>query len=154
MALLVDSKYNNGLPADLTGAEGSRKAINHGLKGLQITISGWTAEALKMCMPATVFSRSTESHTQDKVSMGTIAARDCRRVIELTEQVVAGMLIAVRQALVLRIKQGEQLNVSESTDDFLRRVSRDVEEITEDVFLEPILRKVLQSIGEMPHEIY
>lgn len=57
MAILVDTKYNNGLPADLTGATRSRQAINHGLKGLQITMSGWTAEALKMCMPATVFSR-------------------------------------------------------------------------------------------------
>lgn len=57
MALLVDTKFNNGLPADLTGAVGPRKAVNHGLKGLQITMSGWTAEALKMCMPATVFSR-------------------------------------------------------------------------------------------------
>lgn len=57
MAILVDTKYNNGLPADLTGTTGPRQAINHGLKGLQITMSGWTAEALKMCMPATVFSR-------------------------------------------------------------------------------------------------
>lgn len=57
MATLVDTKYSNGLPADLTGSTGSRTAINHGLKGLQITMSGWTAEALKMCMPATVFSR-------------------------------------------------------------------------------------------------
>ena len=40
-------------------------------------------------MPASVFSRSTECHNQDKVSMGTIAARDCLRVLELTEQVVA-----------------------------------------------------------------
>lgn len=57
MATLVDAKYSNGLPADLSAATGSRKAINHGLKGLQVTMSGWTAEALKMCMPATVFSR-------------------------------------------------------------------------------------------------
>ena len=53
-------------------------------------------------MPASVFSRSTECHNQDKVSMGTIAARDCLRVLELTEQVVAAMLIAARQGVVLR----------------------------------------------------
>lgn len=57
MATLVDTKYSNGLPSGLSGAIGSRKAINNGLKGLHITISGWTAEALKLCMPATVFSR-------------------------------------------------------------------------------------------------
>ena len=34
MALLVDSRYNNGLPANLSGAHGPRAAINHGLKGV------------------------------------------------------------------------------------------------------------------------
>lgn len=98
--------------------------------------------------------RSTESHTQDKVSMGTIAARDCRRVIELTEQVAAGMLIALRQALAMRVKQGELLNISESTNDFLKNVSNDVEEFIDDVFLEPILRKVICRIKDMPYTIY
>ena len=94
MALLVDPKYNGGLPANLTGAVPPRDRINHGLKALQISVSAWTAEALKLTMPASVFSRSTESHNQDKVSMGTIAARDCVRVLELTEQVAAALLIA------------------------------------------------------------
>jgi histidine ammonia-lyase len=99
MALLVDSRYNHGLPANLSGATGPRAAINHGLKALQISASAWTAEALKLTMPASVFSRSTECHNQDKVSMGTIAARDCLRVLELTEQVVAALLITVRQGV-------------------------------------------------------
>ena len=53
-------------------------------------------------MPASVFSRSTESHNQDKVSMGTIAARDCLRVLELGETVAAIALLAACQALDLR----------------------------------------------------
>ena len=53
-------------------------------------------------MPASVFSRSTESHNQDKVSMGSIAARDCLRVIELVEQVAAIVLLAGCQAVDLR----------------------------------------------------
>lgn len=86
--------------------------------------------------------------------MGTIAARDCRRVIELTEQVFAGMLIALRQALALRVKQGEQINISESASHFLKMVSKDVDEFTEDVFLEPILRNLIHSIDNMSHTIY
>src|SRR5471032_3301426 len=105
MALLVDSRYNHGLPPNLSGAEGPRASINHGLKALQISASAWTAEALKQTMPASVFSRSTECHNQDKVSMGTIAARDCLRVLELTEQVCAAMLIAARQGVALRCAQ-------------------------------------------------
>jgi histidine ammonia-lyase len=53
-------------------------------------------------MPASAFSRSTESHNQDKVSMGTIAARDCRRILDLTETVAAIALLAACQALDLR----------------------------------------------------
>lgn len=108
LALLVDARYSHGLPANLSAATGPRAAINHGLKALQISVSAWTAEALKNTLPASVFSRSTECHNQDKVSMGTIAARDCLRVIELTEQVVAGMLIAARQAVALRQRVGLQ----------------------------------------------
>ena len=103
LALLVDTRYNHGLPANLSGATGPRAAINHGLKALQISVSAWTAEALKQTMPASVFSRSTECHNQDKVSMGTIAARDCLRVLELTEQVCAALLVAARQGLALRV---------------------------------------------------
>jgi histidine ammonia-lyase len=104
MALLVDARFNHGLPANLSGMQGPRAAINHGLKALQISVSAWTAEALKLTMPASVFSRSTECHNQDKVSMGTIAARDCLRVLELTEQVAAALLVAVRQGMWLRCR--------------------------------------------------
>ena len=102
MAQLMDPKFNQGLPANLSGAEASQAMINHGFKAVQIGVSAWTAEALKLTMPASVFSRSTECHNQDKVSMGTIAARDCLRVLELTEQVAAALLLACVQGVELR----------------------------------------------------
>jgi histidine ammonia-lyase len=106
LALLVDANFNHGLPSNLSGAEGERAPLNHGLKAVQIAVSAWTAEALKLTMPASVFSRSTECHNQDKVSMGTIAARDALRVTELTEQVAAACLFAACQALALRERAG------------------------------------------------
>ena len=112
LALLVDTRYNHGLPANLSGADGPRAAINHGLKALQISVSAWTAEALKQTMPASVFSRSTECHNQDKVSMGTIAARDCLRVLELAEQVAAAMLVAARQGVELRRRADPQAQLT------------------------------------------
>lgn len=39
--------------------------------------------------------------------MGTIAARDCLRVLELVEQIVASSLIIANQACYLRIRKGE-----------------------------------------------
>jgi histidine ammonia-lyase len=106
LALLVDEKYNRGLPPNLSGSGGDY-SLSHGFKAVQIGASAWTAEALKTTMPASVFSRSTECHNQDKVSMGTIAARDCVRALELTEQVAAALLLADTQALRLRLSAGE-----------------------------------------------
>lgn len=107
IALMVDTKFNHGLPANLSGAQGERSTINHGFKAVQIGASAWTAEALKLTLPASIFSRSTECHNQDKVSMGTIAARDCLRVLQLTEQVASAALLVSCQGLELRTRQKE-----------------------------------------------
>ena len=61
-----------------------------------------TAEAMNLSAPASIHSRSTEAHNQDKVSMGTIAARDARSIVELAEPIAAIHLIASCQALELR----------------------------------------------------
>lgn len=154
MALLVDSRYNHGLPANLSGMEGPRSAINHGLKALQISSSAWTAEALKLTMPASVFSRSTECHNQDKVSMGTIAARDCLRVLELTEQVVAALLITVRQGVWLRRRVNPELVLEPSLVQMMEVLGADVAAIQEDRRLEPDLRLLLERIRLQAWNLY
>ena len=136
MALLVDSRYSNGLPANLSGVVGPRAAINHGLKALQISASAWSAEALKLTMPASVFSRSTECHNQDKVSMGTIAARDCLRVLELTEQVAAALLITVRQGAWLRCRLNPSAAPSPALQQMLDALGADIAVVEEDRALE------------------
>jgi histidine ammonia-lyase len=154
MALLVDSRYNNGLPSNLSGAQGPRAAINHGLKALQISASAWTAEALKLTMPASVFSRSTECHNQDKVSMGTIAARDCLRVLELTEQVVAALLITVRQGVALRCRVQPDAAPHAPLADMMAALGGDIELVAEDRRLEPELRVLLQRIRDQAWNLY
>jgi len=105
LMLLCSPETSDGLPADLVakraGANGS-SVDHHGFKAMQITSSALAAEALKLTIPASAFSRSTESHNQDKVSMGTIAARDCLRILELSETVAAIALLAGCQAADLR----------------------------------------------------
>lgn len=139
LAQLCDTKFNHGLPANLSGAVGERAPINHGFKAVQIAVSAWTAEALKLTMPASVFSRSTECHNQDKVSMGTIAARDCGRVLELTEQVVAACLIAYAQAVRLREQQGGHVEMSEPARAMLEDVRDLCAPVQEDRPLQPDL---------------
>jgi histidine ammonia-lyase/phenylalanine ammonia-lyase len=105
LELLVDEKFSAGLTPNLIprfDPDGPEAGLHHGFKGMQLCCSAMTAEALKLSNPATVHSRSTECHNQDKVSMGAIAARDARSIVELAEQVAAIHLIAVSQALELR----------------------------------------------------
>ncbi|WP_432464549.1 HAL/PAL/TAL family ammonia-lyase [Agarivorans sp. QJM3NY_33] len=156
LAQLCDYKFNNGLPYNLSGARDERSAINHGFKAVQIGVSAWTAEALKNTMPASVFSRSTESHNQDKVSMGTIASRDCRRVIELSEQVAIASLYAAVQGIDLRIQQ-QQLSL-DSLSPALRSSYDQVRtlfpRLEEDRPLEHELRQGLAAIRSQQWELY
>ena len=124
LVLLCMPETSDGLPANLVATD---DVSHHGFKAMQISASALTAEALKLTMPASAFSRSTESHNQDKVSMGTIAARDCRRILELSETVAAISLLAVCQALDLR-EGGSQLRAPLALRDTVRKVAATVTE--------------------------
>jgi len=145
LAQAVDVKFNHGLPSNLSGATGDRAVINHGLKAVQIGVSSWTAEALKLTMPASVFSRSTECHNQDKVSMGTIAARDCRRVIDLVDQVTAATLFGAAQGVQLRFR-GKQL--PKAIHETVTKVFSIAEPLTNDRALEHDLRALVGALNE------
>jgi histidine ammonia-lyase len=147
LALLVDERYNHGLPSNLSGAAADRAMLNHGFKAVQIGTSAWTAEALKNTMPASVFSRSTECHNQDKVSMGTIAARDAIRVLELTEQVAAATLLAANQGVWLRAQVEDARPLPPSLAAMHEELGKDFPPVIEDRALEGELRLCLQRIA-------
>ncbi|NMM80854.1 histidine ammonia-lyase [Acidovorax sp. SRB_14] len=154
LALLVDTRYSQGLPPNLSAVQGARQPINHGLKALQISVSAWTAEALKQTMPASVFSRSTECHNQDKVSMGTIAARDAHRVLELTEQVIAAMLIAARQAVVLRQRVQADVPVGQTMLAWIADLAERIALVEEDRALDKDLQRLLVDIRAQAWSLY
>lgn len=156
MALMVDVKYNHGLPRNLSGADAAVAPINHGFKAVQIACSAWTAEALKLTMPASVFSRSTESHNQDKVSMGTIAARDCLRVLTLAEQTAAAVLMASLQSIHLRIQQGELSadHLSKNLQSFTQLMSKEVTPLANDRRLDHEIQSLQQSIENQKWALY
>lgn len=106
LVLLCMPETNGELAANLVAAADEHSVSHHGFKAMQITASALAAEALKTSLPAAVFSRSTESHNQDKVSMGTLASREARRVVELAETVGAIVLLAACQAVDLRLRAG------------------------------------------------
>ncbi|MAP94785.1 MAG: histidine ammonia-lyase [Ponticaulis sp.] len=148
VATLVDTRFSNGLPSNLSGSTGERAPINHGFKAVQIGVSAWTAEACKLTMPASVFSRSTECHNQDKVSMGTIASRDALRVNTLVAQVAAAHLLATTQALEIRLHRGELTDQDIGPDiaKTIARVRERAEFVSEDAPMDDVLRALTTDI--------
>ena len=86
--------------------------------------------------------------------MGTIAARDCLRVLELTEQVVAALLITVRQGVWLRCRLTPTVLPEISLMKMMERLGVDVAAIEEDRRLEPDLRVLLERIRNKAWVMY
>jgi len=147
LVLLCSPETSDGLPANLVGLRGPEAVLHHGFKAMQITASALAAEAQKLTLPASAFSRSTESHNQDKVSMGTVAARDALRMLELAEAVAAIELLAVCQAVDLRGDEAGEAGLA-----LHRAVRRCVPPLAADRRQDRDIERVLELLeaGELP----
>ena len=88
--------------------------------------------------------------------MGTIAARDCLRILQLTEQVMAGSLLAVQQGVQLRISQGEfcQQSLTPAISQMLQQLQQSYPLLTEDRPLEASLRQLIDDIQQQQWPLY
>ena len=99
-ALLVDARLNGGLPAFLVPSSG----IDSGMMVYQYTAAALVSENKVLAHPASADSIPTSANQEDHVSMGSIAARHARRVLEHVERIVAIELVVAAQALDLRLE--------------------------------------------------
>lgn len=100
--MLVDDKSNRGLPANLVDLENiseSEKYLHHGLKGLHQATSAITSELMQKSIPNGIFSRSSESHNQDKVSLGMSSAVSCLTMIDGIFKLMAMQMTCLCQAV-------------------------------------------------------
>jgi histidine ammonia-lyase len=81
--------------------------------------------------------------------MGTIAARDALRVLELSEQVAAANVIAVVQALRLRQRAGQLTDtaIGSRIGRFLANMGEIVPFIDDDVPLDGLLHRLVEAVG-------
>ena len=115
LLLVMDGYTSNGLPTNLINPElrGFEKNVNHGLKGLHQSVSAITSEIAALSVPNSIFSRSSEIHNQDKVSLGFSACKQYAQMLDLSYELVALSAVCLSQALDIRsIKlKGESLNL-------------------------------------------
>jgi histidine ammonia-lyase len=89
------------LPAFLVVEEG----LNSGFMIAQYTAAALVSENKVLAHPASVDSIPTSANKEDHVSMGTIAARQCRDIMDNTEHVIAVELLCAAQAVDLVSRQ-------------------------------------------------
>ena len=111
-ALLVDSRLNGGLPAFLAAASG----VDSGMMIYQYTAAALVSENKVLAHPASVDSIPTSANQEDHVSMGSVAARHARAVLEHVERIVAIELLVAAQALDLRLAGGSEAGLAGSED--------------------------------------
>jgi histidine ammonia-lyase len=98
MALLVDDRFNAGLPANLTPAPG----VNSGFKGMQLSITALACAVRQMAGPSSIHSLPTEQYNQDVVSLGMHSAATALDALECLRNLTAMTLLAAAQAVDLR----------------------------------------------------
>ncbi|MCU1260439.1 MAG: aromatic amino acid lyase family protein [Bryobacterales bacterium] len=100
MAVLVDDRFNRGLPANLVPEPG----VNSGLKGMQLSVTSLTCAIRQLAGPSSIHSLPTETYNQDVVSLGMHSAVTALDSMECLRNETAMILLASAQAVELRGK--------------------------------------------------
>jgi len=150
---LVDSKLSD-LPAFLTSYPG----VNSGFMILQYTAASLVSENKVLAHPASVDSIPTSANQEDHVSMGTIAARQAREILENVRYVLAIEILAAAQGIDFLNKDapGKGTGAVHATiraivphldDD--RVLSPDILAIRDAIIDESILNAAEAAVGEL-----
>ena len=148
LAMIIDEKSNRGLPANLIDTSSLSEDTRHchqGLKGLHQAVSAITAEILQRSIPNGIFSRSSESHNQDKVSMGMGAAMSSYHQMQAMNRITTMHLIALAQALDLRKIELKGKRARK----LYQEIRKVVPQITEDTELGPQIKQLSLRFKEL-----
>ncbi|MGE4231990.1 MAG: histidine ammonia-lyase [Bacteriovoracia bacterium] len=105
---LINPHFSEGLPPFLVKDSG----LNSGFMIVQYASAALVSENKVLCHPASVDSIPTSADKEDHVSMGTIAARKARNVVENTWNVIAIEMLCATQGIDFRrpLKSSTKIN--------------------------------------------
>ncbi|MGM0397249.1 MAG: histidine ammonia-lyase [Bacillota bacterium] len=151
---LVNPNLSNGLPAFLTKKGG----VNSGFMLVQYSAASLVSENKVLAHPASVDSIPSSANQEDHVSMGTIAARKAREILENTKKVVAMELMGACQAIDIRGNIGLGMGTDEAykiirnnitTLENDRIMYTDINKVEEVVESWEIVSRVESKVGEL-----
>ncbi|HZW00045.1 MAG TPA: histidine ammonia-lyase [Candidatus Deferrimicrobium sp.] len=144
VALLLDPRLNDGLPAFLGAASG----LDSGLMILQYTAAALASESKVLSHPASADSIPTSANQEDHVSMGSIAALHLRRVLEHSERILGIELICAAQALDLRLDAQPGTRPGRGVEEAHARVRTAIARLEHDREPGPDLSAAWRIVGE------
>uniref|UniRef100_UPI0038CD4CF7 histidine ammonia-lyase n=1 Tax=Tepidibacter formicigenes TaxID=227138 RepID=UPI0038CD4CF7 len=127
-----------GLPAFLTQKGG----LNSGFMIVQYSAASLVSENKVLAHPASVDSIPSSANQEDHVSMGTIAARKAREILENTRKVLAMEILAAAQGIDLQENKG----LGKGTKIAYEIIRNHIEKIVDDVIMYKEIEKCEELI--------
>jgi len=143
IAMLLDEKMNNGLPAFLTMAK-EKAGLHSGLMTMQYTAAALASENKILAHPACVDSIPTSANFEDFVSMGAVAAEKVIQILENTEYIIAIELLCATQAIEFCGAE----NLGKGTKTAYTTIRKAVPKIEEDRALSEDIERIKQTIKQ------
>jgi histidine ammonia-lyase len=128
----------SGLPAFLAPEGG----LNSGLMISQYTAAALVSENKVLAHPASVDSIPTSANQEDHVSMGTIACRKARDILENVAWVLAIEVVSAAQALDFHAGH----RAGRGVDAAYRRIRKEVPHLERDRYMRPHLDLVRELV--------
>ena len=144
----------SGLPAFLTSEGG----LHSGLMMVQVSAASLASENKILAHPASVDSIPTSADKEDHVSMGTIAARKARDIVNHVEQILAMELLCATQGLEFLLPLRPGIGIKEAFNVVRRKVppvkgdrrfSEDIQQIDLMIKSGELLRRVEKAVGKL-----
>lgn len=146
---LLNRHLSNGLPEFLVKGE---PGLNCGFAGAQYPATALVAENRTICSPASIQSIPSNGDNQDVVSMGLIATRNAKRILENNSYILAVEYLAGVQAVDIAGCYEGLSKVAKSTYSLLRSK---VAPLVEDRYMADDIEKVadILATGELLAQI-
>lgn len=147
LTLLICDRTNRGLPPNLANWNGDHKQnhLKHGLKGLHQCVNAITSEIMAKTIPNTIFSRSSEGHNQDKVSLGMSAASQCDEILDSLFNIFGCYLICLAQAIDLRKIELQ----GQTSQELYSLIRKHVNFVEEDIRLDQAINSIVNELKEI-----
>jgi len=144
----------SGLPPFLTSEGG----LHSGLMMVQVSAAALASENKILAHPASVDSIPTSADKEDHVSMGTIAARKARDIVNNVEQILAMELLCATQGLEFLLPLRPGIGIKTAYETIRRKVpaikgdrrfSEDIQQIDLMIKSGELLRRVEKSVRKL-----